>query len=137
MKNYEIENNEITNSLYISENDNDNDITYLYTLIALEARKSKFLKYSFVTNFYELDYQRMCKAIALGSKETLKTKKRRLRTGYVYDEDYVYYFKILYGTYNFGITDVELIESKLEVITNGNNKNIRVNGRIIKEYYKS
>ena len=79
IKNYEIENKYITNNLYISEN--DNDTTYLYTIIASDIRKIKFLKYSIDASFYELDYQRMLKAIALGSKEALKTKKRRLRTG--------------------------------------------------------
>ena len=69
--NYEIENKYITNNFYISKN--DNDTTYLYTIIALDIRKSKFLKYSIDASFYELDYQRMLKAIALGSKETLKT----------------------------------------------------------------
>lgn len=71
IKNYEIENKYITNNFYISKN--DNDTTYLYTIIALDIRKSKFLKYSNDASFYELDYQRMLKAIALGSKETLKT----------------------------------------------------------------
>lgn len=77
IKNYEIKNKYITNNLYISEN--DNDTTYLYTIIASDIRKSKL--YSIDASFYELDYQRMLKAITLGSKEALKTKKRRLRTG--------------------------------------------------------
>ena len=67
IKNYEIENKYITNNLYISEN--DNDTTYLYTIIASDIRKIKFLEYSSSTSKRN------------NSNKALKTKKRRLRTG--------------------------------------------------------
>ena len=74
------------------------------------------------------------KAIAIGSKYALKTKNKRERYGRFYDEDNIYYYKILIGGVNFGITCVTNIEERMDDKFYGVYGNTRPSDGITNQY---
>ena len=88
------------------------DIEEIIPYIVIDNRKIKFTEYSKAESFYELSYERMNKAIAIGSKFALKANCNKEIRGIFRDEEYTYYFKLINNTDNFGIINVEKIEDR-------------------------
>ena len=86
----------------------------IYDYISEDIRKKKFINYSKSVSFYKLSYERMNKAIAIGSKYALLAKRKKQKYGTFYDEENFYYFKIIPYTDNFGIDKVKVIKNKME-----------------------
>lgn len=108
------------NTFYSKMLDNSTNIDYnklsyeVIPYISADERKIKFLEYGQAESFYELDYETMAKAIAIGSKYAIEAQNKGLSNSYFTDNNYMYYFDVLDTSNNaFGITKVDLIENSV------------------------
>lgn len=96
----------------------------IFPYVVADERKNKFTKYSNAESFFELEYERMNKAIAVGSKYALKAQQQGLDSYSFNDEKYVYYFDIINKNNNaFRITNAKLIKNISEEVANETNLN--------------
>lgn len=107
-------------TFYSKKVENDNNINYnnvsyeVIPYISADERKTKFLKYSRAESFYELDYDTMDRAIAVGAKYAIEAQNKGLSNSYFIDDNYIYDFEIIDKSNNsFGITNVETIEDNV------------------------
>jgi hypothetical protein len=98
----------INNNIASTRGIDYNNVSYeIVPYISADERKTKFTKYSNAESFFELDYERMDKAIAIGSKYVLEAQQQGLDSYSFNDEKYVYYFDIIDKKNNaFSITNV-------------------------------
>ena len=108
----------------------------IYDYISEDIRKKKFINYSKSVSFYRLSYERMNKAVAIGSKYALLANRKKQKYANFYDEEYMYYFRIIPYTDNFGIFEANKIKNEMEEKIYGIYRNIRPNDRIIAKYNK-
>ncbi len=95
---------------------NNYDLIDLIPYIVLDKRKTKFIPYSKSESFFSLDYERMNKAVAIGSKYALLALNEKIKISSYTDESYTYYFILLNDDGNFGIVKVKEIEFYEEVL---------------------
>ena len=106
-------------------NNTNYNISYeVISYISADERKTKFLKYSRAESFYELDYDTMDRAIAVGAKYAIEAQNKGLSNSYFTDDNYMYYFNVLNTNNNaFGITEVVELENVNEEAYNEEYKN--------------
>lgn len=113
-----------------------NSVSYeVVPYISADERKAKFTKYSNSERFFKLDYDRMDKAIAIGSKYVLEAQQQGLDSYSFNDEKYVYDFDIIDKNNNaFRITNAELIKNISEEAYN--ERKIERNSRLSNGKYE-
>ena len=73
-----------------------NEVGYnVISYIILDERKIKFMHYSSAESFLKLNYERMNKAIAVGSKYVLEAQQQNYDSYSFNDEKYIYDFDII------------------------------------------
>lgn len=96
----------------------------IFPYVVADERKNKFTKYSNAESFFELEYERTNKAIAVGFKYALEAQQQGLDSYSFNDEKYVYYFDIINKNNNvFRITNAKLIKNISEEVANETNLN--------------
>lgn len=100
-----------------------------------DPRKASYKKYSTSLEFFNLEYDEMRKAIAIGSKASLEAQNMGLDEYSFNDDNYIYDFDIIDKTNNaFGITHVEAIKNISEEVYN--ERSSRENSGLSKEQYR-
>lgn len=122
-------NNNSESNIALSLKNEYNDINEempddLIPYVSIDERKAKFIPYSKSESFFELDYERMDKAIAIGSRYALEAQQQGYNSYSFNDEKYTYDFDIINKNDNaFRITNAEIIKNISEVVADETNPN--------------
>lgn len=132
---YRTQNNNISANSFMQSLDSKSKINYnklpynLIPYISADERKAKFLEYTTAEEFYELNYNTMNEAIAIGSKFALEAQAKGFNNYSFNDGKHVYFFDIIDKSNNsFRITNVyeigdEYSDIAIKTKIRGNSKN--------------